>query len=882
MWAGYLGRRKKAVARQSLLVVDGDPKSLRVMEVSLRKAGFSVTTAVNGLDALEKVAISPPDLIISDTKMPVMDGFLFCRKLKDEQKWASIPFVFLTNLKAIEDKVKGLELGVDDYLTKPIYIKEIITRVKILLQKKDQDRLQGRDQKEKARFAGSLNDMGVVDLIQTIEIGRKTGVIHFSSSDKPPKTGSIYCRNGKVIDAKLGKLEGEKAVYRLLLWNNGSFEIDFQASLKHADRISLSSQGLLMEGMRRVDEWGRMLEQLPSLDTMFEVDYHELADRLGEIPDEVNSILRLFDGKRSLLQVVDDSDFDDLEALGIISKLYFEGMIYDASKSAQEGGAAVSMGEWMSQPPVMKETIGSSDEQDGGLFAREDEREEEIEEEADSKSGGEDEESGALSSGGEGLQSEDEEKTDVIDLKKVSEITILHPVADPKPAPLAKVPAVFDSEVLAAATKEPSPPFLPPVSTIHPKPLLGGLVESGPIAAVPPVSAEKKETAAHAHAGASEIVEDMLTLMRPRPKGEKGEKAASIEEPSDGKKSAIDKMEEGFFGSPSKEEKGPAASEPKATPSAVEEEPDYKAVRPYGPAFWVILFILLGGGAAFGGYWFYTHLGGVSKKVEPQKIATVAQASELVAIAPLHPTASENPDPTASQAASNDGVVVPIPLVPSEQAKNGEPEKQPEPANPPDPAVEPQELAVKPPEPGPAAAPAPSVASVSPIEKPKAVAAATPAPVKMFQEPPAGRKPEAPAAIQPKQAAKEKEVARPAVNQGYLDHFRKGENLYKAGKLKAAVVEYEKAIELNSAGADAMVALANAHFEMDQNDLAIALAQKALKQDPKNARAYLVLGTVYQTIGKSDAAIGAYQSYLRLQPNGKFAPDVRSILKNLR
>jgi CheY-like chemotaxis protein len=194
------------------------------MEVSLRKAGFSVTTAVNGEDALEKVAISPPDLVISDTKMDVMDGFEFCEKLKAQPNWTGIPFIFLTNQKAIEDKVKGLELGVDDYLTKPIYIKEIITRVKILIQKKERDDLQQRDQK--SRFAGSLNDMGVVDLIQTIEIGRKTGIIHFISTDVPSKSGDVFFRMGKVIDAQLGRLEGEKAVYRLLLWNSGSFEID--------------------------------------------------------------------------------------------------------------------------------------------------------------------------------------------------------------------------------------------------------------------------------------------------------------------------------------------------------------------------------------------------------------------------------------------------------------------------------------------------------------------------------------------------------------------------------------------------------------------------------------------------------------------------------
>ncbi|RME25470.1 MAG: response regulator, partial [Deltaproteobacteria bacterium] len=195
------------MARKNLLLVGGDPKSLRVMEVSLRKAGYSVTTATNGEDALEKVAISVPDLVISDTKMEVMDGFEFCRRLKENPAWASIPFIFLTNQKSVEDKIRGLELGVDDYLTKPIYIKEIITRVNILLQKKERERIQVRDRK--TAFIGTIEDMGVVDIIQTIELGRKTGVATFTSSDNPPKVARVYFRNGKVIDAELGKLEGE-------------------------------------------------------------------------------------------------------------------------------------------------------------------------------------------------------------------------------------------------------------------------------------------------------------------------------------------------------------------------------------------------------------------------------------------------------------------------------------------------------------------------------------------------------------------------------------------------------------------------------------------------------------------------------------------------
>ena len=265
------------MSKQSLLLVDGDPRSLRVLEVSLKKAGFNVTAAVNGRDALEQVELAAPDLVIAETVLDEVDGFTFCQRLKANPAWADIPFVFLTAQTDIESKIRGLELGVDDYLTKPIYIKEIVARARILLQKRQRTRIEER-RDGRTRFAGRLSDMPVVDLIQTVEISRKSGLITFTGEGG--KQAAIYFRDGKVIDAEAGPLQAEDAVYRLLTWNDGEFEVVFR-TVRRRDAIMVSSQALLMEGMRRLDEWGRLTEQLPSLDTRFEVDARELAARLG-------------------------------------------------------------------------------------------------------------------------------------------------------------------------------------------------------------------------------------------------------------------------------------------------------------------------------------------------------------------------------------------------------------------------------------------------------------------------------------------------------------------------------------------------------------------------------------------------------------------------
>lgn len=347
------------MARQNLLLVDDDAKSLRVMEVSLRNAGYAVTTAANGAEALAKVAAARPALVIADTEMPVLDGYELCRRLKADEQFKEIPFLFLTEEDSVEAKVKGLELGADDYLAKPIYIKEVITRVRMVLQKRERESL---ERKDKRRFFGSLEDMGVVDLLQTIEMGRKAGTIRFERGNQ---RATLWFEEGRVIDAKAGRLSGEDAVFRLLTWDDGTFEIDFRPP-EVAARISASTQGLLMEGMRRVDEWGRMCEQLPALDTVFQVDYAELAERLAELPDEVNALLRLFDGHRTALQAIDDSALPDLDALSSISRLYFEGIIYQSADREPEvepepsqRPVAAPLDDWLSESARVNEVHAS-------------------------------------------------------------------------------------------------------------------------------------------------------------------------------------------------------------------------------------------------------------------------------------------------------------------------------------------------------------------------------------------------------------------------------------------------------------------------------------------------------------------------------------------
>jgi two-component system phosphate regulon response regulator PhoB len=121
--------------KPKILVVDDEPDALELIEVNLKGAGFDVLTAANGRQALEKARATLPALILLDVMLPELDGLEVCKSLRRDPQTASIPIIMLTARAAEIDRVIGLELGADDYITKPFSPRELILRVKNLLKR---------------------------------------------------------------------------------------------------------------------------------------------------------------------------------------------------------------------------------------------------------------------------------------------------------------------------------------------------------------------------------------------------------------------------------------------------------------------------------------------------------------------------------------------------------------------------------------------------------------------------------------------------------------------------------------------------------------------------------------------------------------------------
>ncbi len=117
---------------KNILVVDDEQNIVNIIKYNLKKEGYNVLTAENGQEALEVFKKSNPDLILLDIMMPVLDGYEVCKKIRET---SNVPIIMLTSRAEEVDKVLGLELGADDYVTKPFGVRELLARVKANLRR---------------------------------------------------------------------------------------------------------------------------------------------------------------------------------------------------------------------------------------------------------------------------------------------------------------------------------------------------------------------------------------------------------------------------------------------------------------------------------------------------------------------------------------------------------------------------------------------------------------------------------------------------------------------------------------------------------------------------------------------------------------------------
>lgn len=299
---------------RKILIADPDVNAVRGLSRALRQRGYHVQYVADGSKALEVAVMRHPDVILFDEHCRLIEARSFLQILLTNPRTDDIPVVVSTSAKDL-DQFRSLR---DGALQKPFNLDEVLSRIDHLCRRVEAAReLRG----EAREIEGGLSQLPLPDLLQILAMNRRTGRLTLANgADK----GEIHLSGGQPVNARLGEIEGEKALFRLIAWREGTFAFvpgptPLRAPVKRA------MEDVLLESMRLYDERDRLLTGLPPLGQL--VQRVASADEPVEPHPVTAEVLRVLRVPRRISEVLDLSEAPDLEVMSALGALLSRGII---------------------------------------------------------------------------------------------------------------------------------------------------------------------------------------------------------------------------------------------------------------------------------------------------------------------------------------------------------------------------------------------------------------------------------------------------------------------------------------------------------------------------------------------------------------------------
>ena len=212
---------------QTILIVDDDEKIRAILALYFTKENFTVEEAADGVEAIRKVEQLKPSMILLDIMMPVLDGIEVCRQIR---KFSRVPIIMLTARAEDDDRIMGLELGADDYVTKPFNPREVVARVNAVLRRAPDTEFTKADVLRFSNLEININEHTITTFGQTVPLTSKEMELLWCLASHPGRTfsremllekvwGYTYCGETRTVDSHIKRLRQKLGTKETTPWD---------------------------------------------------------------------------------------------------------------------------------------------------------------------------------------------------------------------------------------------------------------------------------------------------------------------------------------------------------------------------------------------------------------------------------------------------------------------------------------------------------------------------------------------------------------------------------------------------------------------------------------------------------------------------------------
>jgi CheY-like chemotaxis protein len=242
---------------RTVLIADEDAAFRKYLAMPLAAQGFTIYEAADGSAAWQLAVQNRPWMILADISMPEVDGFEFCRRVRNHPLLSRMPLLFISGSDKYKERYRALQIGADDFLSKNMPIRELLMRIQLLMTRYSDLSASGEQKagttEVAGAFQGRIEVFGAPALLQMCSQGRLTGIFTALAEDAANTATVMGFREGDIISATAGAATGADGVYAFLGWEKGSFKFTPGEPGEGAP-LAQSVEHLLLEGCRILDE----------------------------------------------------------------------------------------------------------------------------------------------------------------------------------------------------------------------------------------------------------------------------------------------------------------------------------------------------------------------------------------------------------------------------------------------------------------------------------------------------------------------------------------------------------------------------------------------------------------------------------------------------